>query len=116
MEWYSVTNQPERGRCGMCKLLDENLCHGQKIYASANSRKGGALLIGHEGIGGRFGGDVEYKVVLSQVSPHHLGISPLIFLTKYYLFHLDKPVVSGNTLTTALNFKAPSFKYSKIDK
>ena len=24
-------------------MLDENLCHGQKIYASANSRKGGAL-------------------------------------------------------------------------
>ena len=55
-----------------------------KIYATANSRKGAALLIGHEGIGGRFGGEVEYKVVLSQFSPHHpAGISPTM-LAKFY--------------------------------
>ena len=70
--------QPEEG--GMCKLLDGNLCLGQ----FEEGRR--ALLIGHEGIGGRFGGDVEYKVVLYQsftsspryLTTHFLGkISPV---------------------------------------
>ena len=77
----------------------KNLCLGQFEEGRWAAR---SLLIGQEGIGGRFGGDLEYKVVLSQVSPHRLGISPLIFFPKYYLFHLDK-LVSDN-----LKLKAPT--------
>ena len=33
-----------------------------RIYARVNSRKGAALIGHEEGIGGRFGQDVEYRV------------------------------------------------------
>ena len=53
-----------------------------KIYATANSRKGALCSSVTLGIGGRFGGDLEYKVVLSQVSPHRRYLTTAHFLGK----------------------------------
>ena len=105
--------QPEEG--GMCKLLDGNLCLGQ----FEEGRR--ALLIGHEGIGGRFGGDVEYKVVLYQsftsspryLTTHFLGkISPVFTWPNQCLgTHRIYPKIENTKLEVGVMVK----EYSKID-
>ena len=105
--------QPEVG--GMCKLLDGNLCLGQ----FEEGRR--ALLIGHEGIGGRFGGDVEYKVVLYQsftsspryLTTHFLGkISPVFTWPNQCLgTHCFYPKIENTKLEVGVMVK----EYSKID-
>ena len=102
---------PEEG--GMCKLLDGNLCLGQ----FEEGRR--ALLIGHEGIGGRFGGDVEYKVVLYQsftsspryLTTHFLGkISPVFTWPNQSVWE-HTPKIEDTKLEVGVMVK----EYSKID-
>ena len=77
-----------------------NLCAGQ----FEERRRARSPLIGHEeGIGGRFGQDVEYRVAWSQFSPHQPGISPLMrakyFKFRFRLLPLWKKVVSKQVFT-----------------
>ena len=112
MEWYSVTSQ-RKVECVNCWM---------EIYASANSRKGGALCSSVTRV---LGADLEgmwnTKWFYTKVSPHRLGISPLIFWAKYHLFSPGQTRVSGNTLrnpkieNTKLEVGAMVKEYSKID-